>query len=67
MPFSVTITVQIHIITVYGKMTGKPKRDRRLEIRLNDLEFAALKAYAESKQLTVAEIVRDYIKTLIAK
>lgn len=42
----------------------KTKRSRRFELRLNDEEFARLEAFALSKNLSSAECVRDWIKTL---
>jgi hypothetical protein len=45
-------------------MNGKPKREKRIEIRLNDAEYKALKDYAGSKGMSCAEVLRDYVKTL---
>lgn len=45
-------------------MTVKPKREKRIEIRLNDLEYKVLKAYAENRGVSVAESIRDWVKNL---
>ncbi|MEH1909951.1 MAG: hypothetical protein V7L05_15290 [Nostoc sp.] len=39
-------------------------RPKVYNLRFSDEEWAKLKAYAESKQITPAEILRDYIKRL---
>jgi hypothetical protein len=39
-------------------------RARRLQLLLSDAEYETLKTYADSKQVPMAEIIRDYIKTL---
>jgi hypothetical protein len=39
-------------------------RKNRLQLLLSDLELQALKKYAESKQLSVSEVLRDLIKGL---
>jgi hypothetical protein len=39
-------------------------RKNRLQLLLSDLELQALKKYAESKQLSVSEVLRDFIKGL---
>lgn len=45
-------------------MNGKPKREKRIEIRLNDAEYKALKDYAGSKGMSCAEVLRDFVKGL---
>lgn len=45
-------------------MTGKPKREKRLEIRFNEVEYEALKAYAAKKGVSLAEAVRDLVKSV---
>lgn len=40
-------------------------RTKRLQLLLSEQEFEALKKYAESKQISVSEALRDYIKTLL--
>lgn len=45
-------------------MNGKPKREKRIEIRLNDLEYKALKDYADRRGMSMAECVRDWVKSL---
>lgn len=42
----------------------KAKRDKRFEVRLNDEEWAKLSSFAESRGLSMAECVRDWIKNL---
>lgn len=39
-------------------------RTKRLQLLLTEMEFEVLKNYAQSKQLSVSEVLRDYIKTL---
>jgi hypothetical protein len=39
-------------------------RKNRLQLLLSDLELQALKKYAESRQLSVSEVLRDFIKSL---
>ena len=39
-------------------------RPKVYNLRFSDEEWARLKFYAESKQVTPAEILRDYIKRL---
>lgn len=46
-------------------MTGKPKREKRLEVRFNELEYKALRDYADRRGMSMAECIRDWIKTLI--
>lgn len=46
-------------------MNGKPKREKRIEVRLNDIEYQAIKAFADSKGMAVAECIRDWVKQLI--
>ena len=39
-------------------------RSKRLQLLLTEIEFEILKSYANSQQLSVSEVLRDYIKTL---
>jgi predicted DNA binding CopG/RHH family protein len=39
-------------------------REKRFNIRLTEYEFAKLKAEAERQGVTMAEIMRDYIRRL---
>lgn len=39
-------------------------RSNNFQVRLTDEEYAMLKAYAQAKQLTSAEVVRQYVWTL---
>ncbi len=39
-------------------------RDKILRVRLSDEEWERLKDYAESKDYTLTEVIRDYIKRL---
>jgi hypothetical protein len=39
-------------------------RSKVYNLRLSDEEWEKLSAYAESRQLTPAEVLRDYIKRL---
>lgn len=48
-------------------MTMRIKRTRKIEVRLSDTEYDLLRAYAESKQQPMAEVLRDYIKSIRAK
>lgn len=40
------------------------KRPRVYQLRLNDEEWEVLSTYALKKQMPVAEVLRDYIKSL---
>jgi hypothetical protein len=46
-------------------MNVKAKREKRVEIKLNDNEYLALQRFAESKGLSMSEVLRDYVKSLI--
>ncbi|MEA5468293.1 ribbon-helix-helix protein, CopG family [Spirulina sp. 06S082] len=39
-------------------------RNKRIVIRVNQDEYEKINRYAKSKDLSVAEIIRDYIKRL---
>ena len=39
-------------------------RDYQINLRLTAKELARLKAFAEAEELSVSEVLRDYIKTL---
>lgn len=39
-------------------------KEKRLQIRLSDEDFARLEAYARQKDVSMAQILRDYIKRL---
>ncbi|WP_034935108.1 hypothetical protein, partial [Gloeocapsa sp. PCC 73106] len=40
------------------------KREKRLNLWLNDLEYEKLVKYAHSKKLTMSEVIRDFVKSL---
>ena len=40
-------------------------RDYTIRLRLSETEREALKKYAESRDITMSEVLRDYVKTLI--
>lgn len=40
------------------------KRGKRINFWVNENEYEQLSAYAESQQLSVSEVLRDYIKSL---
>jgi hypothetical protein len=40
------------------------KRPRTYPLRLSDEEWEALQQYADKKQISPAEVLRDYIKSL---
>lgn len=46
-------------------MNSNKERKKRVEIRFNDLEYNALKEYADRRGMAVAECIRDWVKTLI--
>jgi hypothetical protein len=46
-------------------MNGKPKREKRIEFRLNDAEYQALNDYAQKKGMAIAEVLRDFVKGLM--
>jgi predicted DNA-binding protein len=39
-------------------------KEKRLEIRLSDDDFARLEAYANHKDVSMAQVLREYIKRL---
>ena len=39
-------------------------RTKRIQLNVNELEYQRLKAYAESVDLSMSEVLRDYIKSL---
>ena len=40
-------------------------RQKTIQVRLSDIEHQALKRYAESIDVPMSEVLRDYVKTLI--
>ena len=40
-------------------------RDNTVRVRLTDEELQALKKYAESKGVSMSEVLRDFVKSLI--
>ncbi len=41
-------------------------REKKIQFNVNEQEYEALKKYAEEKQISMAEVLRDYIKRLIS-
>jgi hypothetical protein len=39
-------------------------RTKSIKIRLTESEYLKINAYADSKQISVSEVIRDYIKRL---
>jgi hypothetical protein len=39
-------------------------KEKRLQIRLSDQDYAKLEAYAQQKDVSMAQILREYIKRL---
>jgi hypothetical protein len=39
-------------------------RNKILRVRLSDQKWARLESYAKSKEYTITEVIRDYIKRL---
>ncbi|MFH7028370.1 MAG: hypothetical protein ACHBN1_23980 [Heteroscytonema crispum UTEX LB 1556] len=39
-------------------------RDKILRVRLSEEEWEKLELYAQSKEYTISEVIRDYIKRL---
>ncbi|BAZ26633.1 CopG domain protein DNA-binding domain protein [Kalymmatonema gypsitolerans NIES-4073] len=39
-------------------------REKKMQFYLSQLEYSKLQDYAEDKQISMAEVLRDYIKTL---
>lgn len=39
-------------------------RDKSIKVRLTQEEFERINLYAESKDISVSEVIRDYIKRL---
>ena len=42
-------------------------RTRKIQVVVSESEMEAFRKYAESKELAMSEILRDYIKSLVAK
>lgn len=40
-------------------------REKRLQIRLTEREFSALELYASHKGVSMSEIIRDFVKSLM--
>ena len=43
---------------------SRPKRDKKLQVMMNEKEYQALAEYAARMGLTMSEIIRDFIKGL---
>lgn len=41
-------------------------RDYTIRLRLSETKREALKKYAESRDVTMSEVLRDFVKTLIS-
>ncbi len=39
-------------------------RERKMQFNVTEEEYQIIKEYSQKKQLSMAEILRDYIKTL---
>jgi predicted DNA binding CopG/RHH family protein len=39
-------------------------KDKRLQIRLSELDYQRLETYASQKDISMAQVLRDYIKRL---
>lgn len=39
-------------------------KEKRLQIRLSEAEYIKLEAYASQKEISMAQVLRDYIKRL---
>lgn len=39
-------------------------RQRKMQFNISEEEYQIIKEYSQKKQLSMAEILRDYIKTL---
>ncbi len=39
-------------------------RDKKIQFNVNQKEYEKLKAYSEKENVSMAEVLRDYIKTL---
>ncbi|WP_043939680.1 ribbon-helix-helix protein, CopG family [Planktothrix prolifica] len=39
-------------------------REKKIQFNVNEKEYERLKSHAESEGLSMAEVLRDYIKTL---
>lgn len=39
-------------------------RQRKMQFNVSEKEYQIIKEYSEKKELSMAEILRDYIKTL---
>ncbi|CCQ56605.1 MULTISPECIES: hypothetical protein [Crocosphaera] len=43
---------------------SRPKRDKKLQVMMNNKEYQALAEYAANVGLTMSEVIRDFIKGL---
>ncbi len=43
---------------------SRPKRNKKLQVMMNEKEYQALAEYASKIGLTMSEVVRDFIKGL---
>lgn len=44
---------------------ARPKKDKKLQVILAEREYEALAEYAANMQLSMSEVIRDYIKSLV--
>ena len=42
----------------------RPKRDRKLQVMLTEKEYDALAEHSAQAQLTMSEVIRDFIRKL---
>lgn len=45
-------------------MVERSKREKRVEVRLNEKEYEKLVRAAEDKGVAIAEMLRDFVKSL---
>lgn len=45
-------------------MISNKERKNRVEIRLNDAEYKALRDFSDRQNISLAEALRDYVKSL---
>jgi|LakMenE01Jun11ns_1017448.scaffolds.fasta_scaffold8461740_1 hypothetical protein len=43
---------------------SRPKRDKKLQVMMTEKEYEALAVYSAAKQLTMSEVIRDFIRDL---
>jgi hypothetical protein len=51
------------LLGIYKSMS-RPKKEKKLQVMMSEKEYQALAEYAAKMQLTMSEVVRDFIRKL---